>query len=165
MDFQKLWNCGSLFGIHTSAILVNQWPPNRIFCLLLNGNSEICITFLIFHRAWCLTTAVFFLSKKTNNISVVSSHFHLSLRISALRLPTVTQGVSYNLTKSRQQNHSPAYCSNSGPRPRHSSPKCGWRHKNDFYSDGKCPLDGTWCQRNNCQSSHKGEITPEETDR
>ena len=22
-----------------------------------------------------------------------------------------------------------------------------------FYSDGKCPLDGTWCQRNNCQSS------------
>ena len=76
-----------------------------------------------------------------------------------------TQGVSYNLTKSRQQNHSPAYCSNSGPRPRHSSPKCGWRHKNDFYSDGKCPLDGTWCQRNNCQSSHKGEITPEETDR
>ena len=34
-----------------------------------------------------------------------------------------------------------------------------------FYSDGKCPLDGTWCQRNNCQSSYKGEITPEETDR
>ena len=33
-----------------------------------------------------------------------------------------------------------------------------------FYSDGKCPLDGTWCQRNNCQSSYKGEITPEETD-
>ena len=29
------------------------------------------------------------LSKKTNNISVVSSHFHLYLRISALRLPTV----------------------------------------------------------------------------
>ena len=22
-----------------------------------------------------------------------------------------------------------------------------------FYNDGKCPLDGTWCQRNNCQSS------------
>ena len=34
-----------------------------------------------------------------------------------------------------------------------------------FYSDGKCPLDGTWCQRNNCQPSYKGEITPEETDR
>ena len=34
-----------------------------------------------------------------------------------------------------------------------------------IYSDGKCPLDGTWCQRNNCQSSCKGEITPEETDR
>ena len=34
-----------------------------------------------------------------------------------------------------------------------------------FYSDGKCPLDGTWCQRNYCQSSYKGEITPEETDR
>ena len=34
-----------------------------------------------------------------------------------------------------------------------------------FYIDGKCPLDGTWCQRNNCQSSYKGEITPEETDR
>ena len=34
-----------------------------------------------------------------------------------------------------------------------------------FYSDGKWPLDGTWCQRNNCQSSYRGEITPEETDR
>ena len=34
-----------------------------------------------------------------------------------------------------------------------------------FYNDGKCPLDGTWCQKNNCQSSYKGEITPEETDR
>ena len=34
-----------------------------------------------------------------------------------------------------------------------------------FHSDGKCPLDGTWCQRNNCQSSYKGEIMPEETDR
>ena len=34
-----------------------------------------------------------------------------------------------------------------------------------FYNDGKCPLDGTWCQRNNCQSSYKGEITPEQTDR
>ena len=90
MNFQKLWNCGSLFGIHTSAVLVNQWPPNRIFCLLLDGNSEICITFLIFHRTWYLTTAVFcFEQKKTNNISVVSSHFHLYLRISALRLPTV----------------------------------------------------------------------------
>ena len=32
----------------------------------------------------------------------------------------------------RQQNHSPVYCSESGPRPRHSSPKCGWRHENDF---------------------------------
>ena len=30
------------------------------------------------------------LSEKTNNNSVVSSHFHLYLRISALRLPTVT---------------------------------------------------------------------------
>ena len=34
-----------------------------------------------------------------------------------------------------------------------------------FYSDGKFLLDGTWCQRNNCQSSYKGEITPEETNR
>ena len=34
-----------------------------------------------------------------------------------------------------------------------------------FYSDGKCPLDGTWCQKNNGQFSYKGEITPEETDR
>ena len=32
----------------------------------------------------------------------------------------------------RQQNHSPVYYSESGPRPRHSSPKCGWRHENDF---------------------------------
>ena len=32
----------------------------------------------------------------------------------------------------RQQNHSPENCSESGPRPRHSSPECGWRHENDF---------------------------------
>ena len=89
MNFQKLWNCGSLFGIHTSAVLVNQWPPNTIFCLLLDGNREIYITFLIFLRTWCLTTAVFCFEQKTDNISVVSSHFHLYLRISALRLPTV----------------------------------------------------------------------------
>ena len=34
-----------------------------------------------------------------------------------------------------------------------------------FYSDGKCPLDGIWCQSNNCQSSYKVEIPPEETNR
>ena len=34
-----------------------------------------------------------------------------------------------------------------------------------FYSDGKCPLNGTWYQKSNCQSSYKWEITPEETDR
>ena len=32
----------------------------------------------------------------------------------------------------RQQNHSLVYCSESGPRPRHNSPKCGWRHENNF---------------------------------
>ena len=32
----------------------------------------------------------------------------------------------------RRQNHSPVHCSDSGPRPRHSSAKCGWRHENDF---------------------------------
>ena len=62
--FQKLWTCGSSFGIHTTAILVNQWPANRIFCLLLDGNSEICITFLIFHRTWCLRQKFSALSKK-----------------------------------------------------------------------------------------------------
>ena len=35
-----------------------------------------------------------FWAKKTNNISVVSSHFHLYLRISALRLPTVITVIS-----------------------------------------------------------------------
>ena len=28
----------------------------------------------------------------------------------------------------RKQNYSAVYCSESGPRPRHSSAKCGWRH-------------------------------------
>ena len=32
----------------------------------------------------------------------------------------------------RQQNRSLVYCSESGLRHRHSSPKCGWRHENDF---------------------------------
>ena len=36
-----------------------------------------------------------------------------------------TQGASYNLTKSPTAK---SLTSNAGPRPRHSSPKCGWRH-------------------------------------
>ena len=34
-----------------------------------------------------------------------------------------------------------------------------------LYSDGKCQLDGTWCQRNKCQSLYQKEITPEESGR
>ena len=72
-----------------------------------------------------------------------------------------TQGASYNLTKSATAK---SLTNNAGPRPRPAL----WSVVEDmkiFYSYGKCPLDGTWCQRNNCQSSHKGEITPEETNR
>ena len=36
----------------------------------------------------------------------------------------------------RQQNHRPACCTNSGLRPKHSSPKCGWGHENDFKGMG-----------------------------
>ena len=43
--------------------------------------------FSIVRHVWRQQFSV--LSQKTNDISVVSSHFHLYLRISALRLPTV----------------------------------------------------------------------------
>ena len=77
MHFQKLGNCGSPFEIYTSAILVNQWPPNRIFCLLLGGNSEICITFFVFHRTWCLTTPVLCFEPKKLTLSALYPHIFI----------------------------------------------------------------------------------------
>ena len=48
-----------------------------------------------------------------------------------------TRHAGFSLTKSpMSQNHSPVYCSESGPRLRHNSPKCGWRHENDFIMMG-----------------------------
>ena len=64
----------------------------------------------------------------------------------------------------RQQNLSPVYCSNSGPHPRHSSAKCGWRHENDLMG---WEMSTRWHMMSEKQLPipYKGEITPEETDR
>ena len=96
MNFQKSGNCGSPFEIYTSAILVKQCPPNRIFvyCSMGTVKFELLSWFSIVRDVWRQHFSV--LSQKTNNISVVSSHFHLYLRISALRLPTVISiGLSF----------------------------------------------------------------------
>ena len=85
-------------------------------------------------------------------------------------LRPATQGASYNLTESQTAKTLTMYTGDLVPRPRTAlrSVACtkwvktwkrGWR----FQSDGICPIDGTRCQRNNCESSYKGEITTEET--
>ena len=43
VDFLKLSNCGSPSGVHTSDILVNQWPFERIFCVLLDGKVKFSL--------------------------------------------------------------------------------------------------------------------------
>ena len=64
-----------------------------------------------------------------------------------------TQGASYNLTKSPTAK---SLTSIAGPRPNTALPSVVVKTLKRFYSDGKCPLDGTWCQKNNCQSWHEG---------
>ena len=82
-------------------------------------------------------------------VDKVFGHFRPEIRYGALprgsrnlykMLPIYSSSIWYKAVERpstiwrnhRQQNHSPVYCSESGPRPRHSSPKCGWRHQNDF---------------------------------
>ena len=58
-----------------------------VYCSMGTVKFELLSWFSIVRDVWQQHFSV--LSQKTNNISVVSSHFHLYLRISALRLPTV----------------------------------------------------------------------------
>ena len=53
-----------------------------------------------------------------------------------------TQGASYNRTKSPTAQALTS--SNSGLRPRHSSPKRGWKHENDFIVMGNVHLFMGW---------------------
>ena len=59
-----------------------------VYCSMGTVKFELLSWFSIVRDFWRQHFSV--LSQKTNNISVVSSHFHLYLRISALRLPTVS---------------------------------------------------------------------------
>ena len=58
-----------------------------VYCSMGTVKFELLSWFSIVRDVWRQHFSV--LSQKTNNTSVVSSHFHLYLRISALRLPTV----------------------------------------------------------------------------
>ena len=71
----------------------------------------------------------------------------------------------YNLTKSPTANSLTGILQRIRSAPQTQLSKVWLKTWKRFHSDGKCPLDGIWCQRNICQSSYKGEITPEETDR
>ena len=71
----------------------------------------------------------------------------------------------YNLTKSPTTKSLTGILQRIRSAPQTQLSKVWLKTLKRFDSDGKCPLKGTWCQRNNCQSSYKGEITPEETDR
>ena len=71
----------------------------------------------------------------------------------------------YNLTKSPTAKSLTGILQRIRSAPQTQLSKVWLKTWKRFYSDGKCPPDGTWCQRNNCQSSYKGKITPEETER
>ena len=71
----------------------------------------------------------------------------------------------YNLTKSPTAKSLTGLLQRIRSAPQTQLSKVWLKTWKRCYSDGKCPLDGTWCQINNCQSSYKGEITPEETDK
>ena len=76
-----------------------------------------------------------------------------------------TQGASYNLAKSPTTKSLTSILQQFRSVPATQLSEVWFKTWKRFHSDGKCPQDGTWCQRNNCQSSYKGEIIPEETDR
>ena len=77
--------------IHQLSSSNNTHPIEYfVYCSMGTVKFELLSWFSIVRDFWRQHFSVF--SKKTNNISVVSSHFHLYLRISALRLPTVVNG-------------------------------------------------------------------------
>ena len=67
-----------------------------VYCSMGTVKFELLSWFSIVRDVWRQHFSV--LSQKTNNISVVSSHFHLYLRISALRLPTVNVDILFIYT-------------------------------------------------------------------
>ena len=75
--------------IHQLSSSNNAHPIEYfVYCSMGTVKFELLSWFSIVRDFWRQHFSV--LSQKTNNISVVSSHFHLYLRISALRLPTVS---------------------------------------------------------------------------
>ena len=68
--------------MHTSDILINQWPFAKILCVLLGGKSGIDFIVMVFDR-------VRFFITRVRSWWQITLHFSSLLRISALRLPTV----------------------------------------------------------------------------
>ena len=113
-------------------------------------------TFQTWNTLWCSASRV---AKFIQNVTkYLSSIWHKAFdppRLAAI----------YNLTKSPTAKSLTGLLQRIRSAPQTQLSKVWLKTWKRFYSDGKCPLDGTWCQRNNCQSSYKGEITAEETDR
>ena len=90
------------------------------------------------------------LSKTTNNISVVSSHFNFYLRISALMLPTVQLKAMNHTPFLQHCRHRPktvSYGSCRGP-CKHASETliCPWFHfTDDFFNSTSNTLEKTFC--------------------
>ena len=117
---------------------------------------QIFRTFQAWNTLWHPATRV---AKFIQNVTKISI-FHLTQSFR----PT-TQDASYNLTKSPTAKSLTGMTQRIRSMPETQLSKVWLKTWKRFYSDAKYPLDGTWCQRNNCQSSYKGEITSGETDR
>ena len=67
----KLWQP---IRLRTSVILVNQWPSEKIICLLLDGKNEIYFTFLVF-RSYAIFDDTS-LQLLANNLTISALHPH-----------------------------------------------------------------------------------------
>ena len=133
----KNWFMGMRTSWHLRALLMNSAA-----CTCSLALSTSFRTFQACNTLWHPASRIVRFIRNAKNIFI----FH-----STQRFRPAKQGASYNLTK-------------------YPIAKTLTRVLQQFRSapqthDGKYPLDGTWCQRNNYKSSYKVEITPEETDR
>ena len=117
---------------------------------------QIFRTFQTWNKLWREAERVAKFIQNVTNIFI----FHLTKAFDPARLADI-----YNLTKSPTAKSLTGTLQRIRSAPETQLCQVWLKTIKRFYSDGKWPLDGTWCQRNNCQSSYRGEITPEETDR
>ena len=85
---------------------------------------QIFRTFQTWNRLWREAERVAKFIQNVTNIFI----FHLT---QSFRPATCSGHLQSDEIPDGKITH-PVHCSESGPRPRHSSAKCGWRHENDF---------------------------------